>query len=87
MLNLNLNDVLVEFKDGSIHNVGPTDKQATAKLFDVTTVEARAFGDRRVKIVGQDDAGNEVQLAVSPEQIRAIIEDVETLEADSSLFE
>ncbi|WP_178917249.1 hypothetical protein [Natronomonas gomsonensis] len=87
MLNLNLDSFMVEFKDGSIKNVGPTDKSATAKLFDVTAVEGRAFGDRRVKIVATDAEGNEVQLALDPEQAVAVADDIDALREESAVFE
>lgn len=87
MLNLNLHDLMVEFKDGSVKNVGPTDKSATAKLFDVETVEAREFGDSQVKIVAEDDEGNEVQVALFPEQARSVVDDVEAMAEDSPVFE
>lgn len=87
MLNLNVEEFMVEFKDGSVKNVGPTNKSATAKLFDVDEVEAREFGDSQAKIVATDESGNEVQLALFPEQVRAIVADVEAMEDDSPVFE
>lgn len=87
MLNINLSDFMVELKDGSIQNVGPANKHAEAKLFDVDDAEAREFGDRRVKLAFEDESGNEVQVALSPEDVRKIIEDVEALEAESPVFE
>jgi len=87
VLNLNLNDVLVEFKDGSIKNVGPTNKHAEAKLFDVADAELREFGDRRVKLVASDDAGNEIQIALFPDHVDTILADIEALQADSPVFE
>jgi hypothetical protein len=76
---LNLADFMVEFKDGSVKNVGPPTKSATAKLFDVERVEVRTFGDSQVKIVAEDGEGNEVQLALFPEQAERIVDDVEEL--------
>ena len=87
MLALAIEDFLVELKDGSISNVGPATKSASAKLFDVATAEARAFGDKRVKLVFADEEGNEVQVALFPEDVRAIVDDVEALEEDSPVFE
>lgn len=78
---------MVEFEDGSVKNVGPTTKSATAKLFHPESVEARAFGDSQVKIVAEDDAGSEVQIALFPEQARAVVDDVSAMEADSQVFE
>ena len=87
MLNINLSDFMVELKDGSIKNVGPANKHAEAKLFDVEEAEAREFGDKRVKLVFEDDDGNEVQAALFPEDARAVKEDLEVLEDDSRVFE
>ena len=87
MLNLNVEDFMVEFEDGSIKNVGPPTKSASAKLFDVESAEARAFGDSQVKLVAEDENGNEVQVALFPEQAAAVAEDVESLRVDSPVFE
>ena len=87
MLNLILDDFMIEIKDGSIKNVGPTNKTGAAKLFNVETAEAREFGDKRVKIVCEDDEGNEVQVALFPEQVRDIARDIEAMEDDSPVFE
>lgn len=78
---------MIEFEDGSVKNVGPTTKSATAKLFHPETVEARAFGDSQVKVVAEDDEGNEVQIAMFPEQVEAVVGDVEALREESQVFE
>jgi hypothetical protein len=87
MLNLNLERFMIELKQGSVRNVGPTDKSATAKLFDVESVEVREFGDKRVKFVAHDGEGNEVQVALFPEHVDAVEADLEGLRADSPVFE
>jgi L-asparaginase II len=87
MLNLLIDDFMVELKDGAIKNVGPSNKTASAKLFDVESAEAREFGDKRVKLVCEDDEGNEVQVALFPEQVRKVARDIEALEDDSPVFE
>ena len=87
MLNLNVEDFMVEFEDGSVKNVGPPTKSATAKLFHVGDVEAREFGDSQVKVVAEDEEGNEVQVALFPEQAAALAEDLEALREDSRVFE
>lgn len=87
MLSLTLSDFMIELKDGSIKNVGPANKSASAKLFDVTEAKAREFGDKRVKLVFEDEDGNEIQVALFPEDVRAIVKDVERLEDDSPVFE
>lgn len=76
MLNLNLESFMIELKEGSIKNVGPTNKSATAKLFDPESVEARAFGDSQLKIVASDADGNEIQVALFPENAASIAEDI-----------
>jgi hypothetical protein len=87
VLTVQLDEFMVELKEGSIKNVGPTDKSGTAKLFDVDAAEAREFGDKRVKLVFEDGEGNEVQVALFPEDIRDIASDIEALEDDSPVFE
>jgi hypothetical protein len=87
MLNLDLESFMVAFEDGSVKNVGPTNKAATAKLFHPETVEAREFGDSQVKIVAEDDDGNEVQIAMFPEQLEEIEADVESIREDGRVFE
>lgn len=87
MLNVNVSEFTIELKDGAIKNVGPSNKTAEAKLFDVESAEARAFGDKRVKLVFEDDDGNEVQVSLFPEDVQDVVADVEALEADSAVFE
>ncbi|WP_458187542.1 hypothetical protein [Haladaptatus sp. NG-WS-4] len=87
MLNVRIDDFMVELKDGAIKNVGPSNKTGSAKLFDVESAEAREFGDKRVKLVFEDDEGNEVQVALFPEHVRRIAADIEMLEDDSPVFE
>lgn len=87
MLSLSLSDFTVELKDGAIKNVGPSNKTASAKLFDVADVEAREFGDKRVKLAFEDDDGNTVEVALFPEDVAALTADVESLRDDSPVFE
>lgn len=87
MLSLELDEFMLELKDGSLKNVGPTNKSAEAKLFDVSNAEAREFGDKRVKLVFEDDEGNEVQVALFPDEASAIAADIEALEGESPVFE
>ena len=87
MLALTLDDFMIELKDGSIRNVGPTTKSASAKLFDVEAAEAREFGDKRIKLAFADADGNEVEVALFPEHVRAVIADIDRLEDDSPVFE
>ena len=87
MFTLELDPFHLELKDGAIKNVGPSNKRATAKLFDVSETKAREFGDKRIKVVARDEEGNEVQLALFPEQVEALVDDVESLRDDSPVFE
>jgi hypothetical protein len=87
MLNLTLDDFMIELKEGAIKNVGPSNKSGSAKLFDVEHVEAREFGDKRLKFVFEDAEGNEVQVALFPEYARELLEQVETMQEDSPVFE
>ncbi|EMA47279.1 hypothetical protein [Halococcus saccharolyticus] len=87
MLTLNIDEFMLELKDGALKNVGPANKSAEAKLFDVASAEARAFGDKRVKLVFEDDEGNEVQVALFPDDASRVASDIEALEDDSPVFE
>ena len=87
MLNLNLDSFMIELKDGSVKNVGPTNKTASAKLFDADSIEARAFGDSQVKIVAADGSGNEVQIALDPEAAETVLDDIESLRDEGVVFE
>lgn len=82
VLNLNVDSFMVEFTEGRIASVGAPDKSATAKLFHVEALTARAFGDRQVKVVATDDTGNEVQIALDPDQASALRADLESLDVD-----
>ena len=87
MLNLNIDEFMVELKEGALKNVGPANKSAEAKLFDVASAEAREFGDRRVKCVFADEEGNEVEVALFPDDASGLARDIEALEESSPVFE
>ncbi|MFC6717341.1 hypothetical protein ACFQGT_05380 [Natrialbaceae archaeon GCM10025810] len=87
MLTLTIEEFMMELNEGSIKNVGPTNKAATVKLFDVESAEAREFGDKRVKLVFEDADGNEVQVSLFPDDVRKIVSDVEAMADDSPVFE
>lgn len=87
MLALFLDDLSFELDEGSIKHVGPPSTAASVKLFDVADAGARAFGDKRVKLVFEDDGGNEVQVALFPADARAVAEDIERLAADHPAFD
>lgn len=87
VLYLEIDEFMLELKEGSFENVGPPTKRGTAKLYDVEDVEAREFGDERVKLHFEDDAGSEVEVAVSPEQIESIEADVERVREQGEVFD
>ena len=76
MLSLELSDFMIQLKEGSIANVGAPTKAATAKLFDVESASARAFGDNRIKLAFEDAEGNEVEIAVFPDKVESIESDL-----------
>ena len=49
--------------------------------------EAREFGDRRVKCVFADEEGNEVEVALFPDDASRLARDIEALEESSPVFE
>ena len=73
---LEIDEFMMQIKDGSLHNVGPPTKTGTVKLFDVEELEARAFGDNRIKIECTDESGNAVQIALSPHHAERLMNDV-----------
>jgi hypothetical protein len=87
MLSLQLDDFMLELKDGSLKNVGPADKSATTKLYDVESVEVREFGDERVKLAFADESGNEVEVALFPTDASEVARGIELLEDESPVFE
>ncbi|WP_336002845.1 hypothetical protein [Halorientalis halophila] len=87
MLSLQLDEFMIELKEGSIKNVGPANKDATAKLYDVDAVDVREFGDKRVKLAFADDEGNEVEVALFPDAAREVARGIEMLEDESGIFE
>lgn len=87
MLSLQLESFMLELKDGSIKNVGPTNKSATAKLYDIEAVDVREFGDKRIKLAVEDDSGNEIEIALFPDDAIEIARGIELLEEESSVFD
>ena len=87
MLSLQLEEFMIELKEGSIKNVGPTNKEATAKLYDVEGVDVREFGDKRVKLAFEDGEGNEIEVALFPDEAREVARGIEMLEEESDVFE
>jgi len=87
MLNLDLDRFMFELKEGAVKHVGPSNRAATAKLYDVEGVEVREFGDKRVKLAFEDEDGNEVEVALFPEEAREVARGIELLEEESRVFE
>lgn len=87
MLTIDLDDFMFELKDGVLKHVGASNNRATVKLYDVDDAEVREFGDERIKISCEDESGNQVELALFPEQARAVARRIETLEEESGIFE
>lgn len=85
MLTLDLSSFLIQLKEGSINNVGAPTKSASVKMYDVTEVEARAFGDGRVKFVCADDEGNAIEVALFPEHIEALEDDLAAVKASGTV--
>jgi NADPH-dependent ferric siderophore reductase len=87
MLSLDLDEFTFEIKEGAIKHVGPSNTEATAKLYDVEGVEAQEFGDKRVKLAFEDEDGNEVEVALFPAEAREVARGIELLEDDSQVFD
>jgi len=87
MLSLDLDRFMFELKDGAIKHVGPSNRAATAKLYDVEGVEVREFGDKRVKLAFEDEDGNEIEVALFPDDAREVARGIEMLEEESGVFE
>jgi hypothetical protein len=87
MFTIDMDKFMLELKDGSYKHVGASNKTATAKLYDVTEAEARAFGDERVKLSCRDESGNEVEVALDPPEARQVASEIERLEDESGVFE
>ncbi|MBX0323472.1 hypothetical protein EGH21_10570 [Halomicroarcula sp. F13] len=87
MLSLDIEQFMLELKDGAFKNVGPSNKQATVKMYDVEGVDVREYGDKRVKLAFEDEQGSEIEVALFPEQARAVAEGLELLESESEMFD
>jgi hypothetical protein len=87
MLLLDLENFTFELKEGAIKHAGPSNRTATAKLYDVEGVEVREFGDRRIKLAFEDEDGSEIEIALDPERASEVARGVELLEEESEVFE
>jgi len=52
-----------------------------------TTPRPGEFGDKRVKLVFEDEDDNEIQISLFPEDVRKIVDDIEALEDESPVFD
>lgn len=87
MLTLQLDNFHVELKEGSVKNVAAPNKAATVKLYDIDDLSVDEFGDERVKLKFSDGEGNEVEVALFPDQAESVADGIEALAADSPIFE
>ena len=87
MFTLNMDSFMFELKDGTVKHVGASNAAATAKLYDVTEVESRAFGDDRVKVAFADDEGNEVEVALFAEEAAQLRAELDSLAEESDLID
>lgn len=79
MLTLEISDFMLQLKEQTIHNVGGPTKSATVKMYDITEVEGRAFGDNRVKLAFSDAEGNNVEIALFPDEVRQLEDDFDAV--------
>ena len=86
MLTLDLESFMFELKDGAIKHIGPSNKTATVKCYDVEDVEVREFGDERAKLAFTDEDGNEVEVALFPDEAREVARGVDRLDEESDIF-
>lgn len=77
VLTLDIDQFMLELTNGTLEHVGASNKSATVKLYDIETVEARAFGNEQVKLACVDDGDNEVELALDPDQARSVVEQLD----------
>lgn len=82
MLTIDPENVTVEFKDGTLKHVGAPNAAATVKLYHAESVEARPFGDDRVKVAAEDGEGNAVEVSLDPDGLRALRSDLRALDLD-----
>ena len=85
MLTLRISEFMMQLKDGAIKNIGGPTKDAAVTLYDVTEAEARAFGDERIKLAFADESGNEVEIALFPDEIETVLEDIEAVRASGTV--
>lgn len=74
MLTIDLEEFAFELDEGAIKHVGASNTTASASLYDVASLEVRAFGDDRVKLAFADEDGNELEVALFPDQLDGLVE-------------
>jgi hypothetical protein len=82
MLTLDLAEFAFELTEGALKHVGASNQSATAKLYDVTDAEVRAYGNDRVKLGFADGEGNEVEVALDEPAAREVAAGLERLRRD-----
>ena len=87
MLTFDIEQFMLELKDGAFKNVGPSNKQATIKMYDVEGVDVREYGDKRVKLAFEDEQGSEIEVALFPEQAKAVADGLELLKSEGDVLD
>lgn len=87
MLTLQLEDFMVEFKDGGLKHVGPKTQGATVKAYHIEDLEARAFGDDQVKLAFDDGEGSEVEIALQEDGAKKLLADLEELRRETDIID
>ncbi|MFB6070158.1 MAG: hypothetical protein ABEJ76_03970 [Halanaeroarchaeum sp.] len=87
MLTIDVPEFAIKVDDGAIENVGAVPKTASVAQYGIAEATVREYGDDRVKLVFTDDDGNEVQVALFPDDVLDLAADVEALAEESSVFE
>lgn len=88
MLTLDLDNVMIELKEGTVKHVGASNASVETKLYDVEGVDVRTFGDERVKLAFDDgDEGNAVEVALFPEEAEAVLAGLEMVRQESDILD
>lgn len=87
MLTFDIEQFMLELKDGGFKNIGSSNKQATIKMYDVEGVDVREYGDKRVKLTFEDEQGSEIEVALFPEQVKAVASGLEMIESETDVLE
>lgn len=87
MLTIDFDDLMVEFEEGTVKHVGPSNTGATVKLYHVEAATAREFGDSQVKLAFDDGEGNEVEVALDPDAAASLADQIEVLREEGDVFE